>query len=368
MSRRLAVVAMSGGVDSSVAAALMAEQGYELAGVTLKLLPRLETGFGCCGSPADIDDAKRVAERLGIRHYVMDLSALFEDRVVASFVRDYASARTPNPCVECNRSVKFGHLLALARAWGAEVLATGHYARAEGGKLLRARDESKDQSYFLYQLRAEELSSVRFPVGELAKEDVRAKARALGLATADKPESQEICFVPNRDYRSFVRTRLGAEGAPSAASAGGPVVDREGRPLGRHAGYIGFTVGQRRGLGLSGGAAASYVVAIKPETSSVVVGPEEALYARSIDVKNLSWCDGGRVFPERAWTRIRHRHGPALARLERLGEDALRAHFKEPQRAPAPGQAAFFYDGDLVLGGGTIENAVSCVAKKDAGN
>jgi tRNA-specific 2-thiouridylase len=366
VKRRLAVVAMSGGVDSSVAAALIAEQGYEVAGVTLKLLPRLETGFGCCGSPADIEDAKRVAERLGIRHYVMDLSVLFEDQVIASFVREYASARTPNPCVECNRSVKFGHLLALARAWGADILATGHYARAEGGKLLRARDEGKDQSYFLYQLRAPELSSVRFPVGELAKEEVRAKARALGLATADKPESQEICFVPNRDYRSFVRTRLEAEESPAAASAGGPIVDRKGRPLGRHAGYLDFTVGQRRGLGLSGGSAASYVVAIRPETSSVVVGPEEILYARSIDVKNLSWCGGG-AFPERVWTRIRHRHRPALSRLERVGEDTLRAHFEEPQRAPAPGQAAVFYEGDLVLGGGTIENAVSCVEKKDAG-
>lgn len=357
MSRRLAVVAMSGGVDSSVAAALMAERGFEVAGVTMKLLPRLETGFGCCGSPADIDDARRVADLLGIRHYVVDLSALFENSVIASFVRDYASARTPNPCVECNRSVKFGHLLGLAKAWGADVLATGHYARAKGGRLCRAKDESKDQSYFLYQIQAEDLEKVDFPVGELAKDEVRAKARALGLATADKPESQEICFVPNRDYRAFVRSRLDAGDVPSAATAEGPVQDLEGRAVGRHAGTMNFTIGQRRGLGLSGGAFASYVLAIKPETGSVVVGPEEALYARSIDVKDLSWCGGEPAFPVRAQVRIRHRHRPAAATIESVGEGLARAAFDEPQRAPAPGQAAVFYDGDVVLGGGTIEAA-----------
>ena len=234
------VAAMSGGVDSSVAAALLVERGFEVIGVTMRLLPKLETAFGCCGSPNDVDDAARVCAALAVPHYVLDLARLFDRDVIQPFVEDYRAGRTPNPCVDCNQRVKFGYLLRIARAWDAQAVATGHYARVTDGRLCEAADRAKDQTYFLYRLTARELRRVLFPVGELTKAEVRSRARALGLPTADKPESQEICFVPGRDYRSFVAARS-TKGTVEPAHFTGfahlwPGPARFGRPLGRPAG------------------------------------------------------------------------------------------------------------------------------------
>lgn len=349
MKRRV-LVAMSGGVDSSVAAALVAERGDEAVGVTMKLLARAETGFGCCGSPADVDDAKRVAERLGIVHYVSDMAEIFESKVIRPYLDAYLGGTTPNPCVECNRSLKFGHLLALAEAWGCSAVATGHYARVRGGRLLKALDPAKDQSYFLYSLDAKALAKAEFPVGELSKDAVRAKARELGLKTADKPESMETCFVPNRDVRGFVAAHAGAD-APGLAP--GPIRDRSGRELGRHSGLAAYTVGQRSGLG-SIGPEPRYVVRLDPADNAVVVGNADEVWSRGISVGALTWTRQAPSAPLRAEVRVRHRHAPAAALIEPEADKTAKVLFDEPQRAPAPGQAAVFYAGDEVLGGGTI--------------
>lgn len=277
---------MSGGVDSSVAAALLKEGGAEVVGVTMKLLPRAATGFGCCGSPADVDDAKRVCEAIGIPHYVADMAELFESKVIKPYVEAYLGGTTPNPCVECNRSVKFGHLLALAEAWGCAKVATGHYARVDGGRLLKARDAAKDQTYFLYSLGARELSKALFPVGDLSKDQVRARARALGLRTADKPESMETCFVPGRDVRGFVASR--PEAAGSAGLSRGPIKRADGRELGVHAGLASYTVGQRKGLGVTS-PEPLYVVGLEPETNTLVVGSDAETRCGALVVGGATW-------------------------------------------------------------------------------
>lgn len=350
MSRRRVLVAMSGGVDSSVAAALVRERGDEAVGVTMKLLARADTGFGCCGSPADVDDAKRVAERLGIVHYVSDMAEIFESKVIRPYLDAYLGGTTPNPCVECNRSLKFGHLLALSEAWGCDAVATGHYARVADGRLFKAREPGKDQSYFLYSLDAKALSRADFPVGELSKDAVRAKARELGLKTADKPESMETCFVPNRDVRGFVATHAGAG---AAGLTPGPIRDRRGRELGRHTGLASYTVGQRSGLGLSG-PEPRFVVRLDPAENAVIVGGADDVWSRSISVGALTWTRGAPGAALRAEVRIRHRHAPAAAAIEPGADRTATVVFDEPQRAPAPGQAAVIYAGDEVLGGGTI--------------
>ncbi|MEK7384743.1 MAG: tRNA 2-thiouridine(34) synthase MnmA, partial [Elusimicrobiota bacterium] len=263
------LAAMSGGVDSSVAAALLVERGFEVVGVTMKLLPRAETGFGCCGSAVDVEDAKRVCDRLAIPHYTADMSDLFESKVIRPYVEAWLSARTPNPCVECNRVVKFGQLLGLAEAWGCAKTATGHYARVEDGRLLKARDLDKDQTYFLYALTERELSRVDFPVGGLTKPEVREKARALGLRVADKAESMETCFVPGRDVRGFVASR--PESAGAAALSVGEIRDTSGRVRGTHKGLASYTVGQRKGLGVSS-SVPLYVVRLEPGNNELVVG------------------------------------------------------------------------------------------------
>ncbi len=350
MSRRRVLVAMSGGVDSSVAAALVHERGDEAVGVTMKLLARADTGFGCCGSPADVDDAKRVAEALGIVHYVSDMAEIFASKVIRPYLDAYLGGTTPNPCVECNRSLKFGHLLGLSEAWGCDAVATGHYARVESGRLLKSLEPGKDQSYFLYSLDARALSRAEFPVGGLSKDAVRAKARELGLKTADKPESMETCFVPNRDVRGFVAAHADADGPGMAA---GPIRDRQGRELGRHNGLAAYTIGQRSGLGLSG-PEPRYVVRIDAAANAVIVGGVDELQTRVISVGAMTWNgerNGGTL---RAEVRIRHRHAPAAARIEIGPNLTATIYFDEPQRAPAPGQAAVIYDGDAVLGGGTI--------------
>jgi tRNA-specific 2-thiouridylase len=351
MTKPRILAAMSGGVDSSVAAALLVESGAEAVGVTMKLLARAETGFGCCGSPADVDDAKRVCEKLGIAHYVVDMAELFESKVIRPYVEAYLGGRTPNPCVECNRSVKFGHLLGLADAWGCAKVATGHYARVEDGRLLKSLDPAKDQTYFLYSLGAKELSKACFPVGSLSKDAVRAKARELGLKTADKPESMETCFVPARDVRGFVAARPEADG--SAALTRGPIRSTDGRLLGEHAGLASYTVGQRKGLGVTA-PEPTYVVRLEPETNTLVVGGEGETRSSGLIAGAVTWTRAAPAGPLRAEVRVRHRHAPAPARLEILPDRTVSVAFDAPQRAIAPGQAAVFYDGDEVLGGGTI--------------
>ncbi len=349
MKRRV-LVAMSGGVDSSVAAALVVERGDEAVGVTMKILARTETGFGCCGSPADVDDAKRVAEKLGMSHYVSDMAEIFESKVIRPYLDAYLGGSTPNPCVECNRSLKFGHLLALSEAWGCDAVATGHYARVENGRLLKSLNPDKDQSYFLYALDAKALARADFPVGSMSKDAVRAKARELGLKTAEKPESMETCFVPNRDVRGFVAAHAAAD-APGIKP--GPIRDRSGKELGRHTGLASYTVGQRSGLGLSG-PEPRYVVRLDPVENAVIVGGADETWSRKIVVGALTWPHGAPSSPVSAAVRIRHRHTPAPATVTPGPDATATVLFEEPQRAPAPGQSAVFYSGDAVLGGGAI--------------
>lgn len=350
MAKRV-LVAMSGGVDSSVAAAIVSRRGDEAVGVTMKLLARAETGFGCCGSPADVDDAKRVCEQLKISHYTVDLAESFEDKVIRPFVADYLSGRTPNPCVECNRSLKFGKLLRIAQAWGCESVATGHYARARDGRLYKSHDANKDQTYFLYSLMQNELAHVEFPIGDLRKDEVRKIARELNLKTADKPESMETCFVPARDVRGFVASR--PESADAATLKPGTVRTTDGRTLGEHSGVAGFTIGQRKGLNLSAGEPL-YVVSMDAETNTVVVGKDEDARSGKISVAAVTWTRIPSEIEIRAEVRIRHRHTPAPATLTLKRDAIVDVVFDEPQRAAAPGQAAVFYSGDEVLGGGTI--------------
>jgi tRNA-specific 2-thiouridylase len=348
------VVAMSGGVDSSVAAALLVEAGCEVVGVTLHLAG---DSSRCC-SLADADDARRVAERLGIRFYVANETDRFREEVTLAFADAYLAGRTPLPCVTCNSRFKFHHLLARARVFGASAVATGHYARVgrdpETGllSLRRAADAAKDQSYFLYELGQAELAAARFPLGELTKAEVRAHARRLGLATAEKPESQEICFVPDGDYAAVVE-RL----RPGALPGEGEIVDGAGRVLGRHAGVHRFTVGQRRGLGLAGGRRL-YVTRLDAARNRVVVGGAEALGSRGARLARTSWVAGAPPGGVRAQVRVRHRHEGAPATVEPLPGGGARIAFDAPVAAVAPGQSAVFYAGDRVLGGGPIAEAI----------
>lgn len=350
-----ALVAMSGGVDSSVAAALMLEAGHEVVGVTLKQWVAPDGSLptaGCC-TVADAEDARKVAVRLGVPHYVLDHSAQFSAEVVDRFVAGYAAGTTPNPCVECNRRVRFGALLARVEPLGCDVLVTGHYARIgerAGRKvLLRAIDPAKDQSYVLHMLTSSDLDRVRFPIGELTKDEVRGHAARLGLGTAAKPDSQDLCFVSG-DYRRFLGDRLPEIRRPGA------LVDTTGRVVGTHDGVAGFTVGQRRGLGLAAGEA-RYVIGVDPETATVRVGPREALAVGECLVSAVSFVDGvpsgGDVEVK---VRYRSRAVPAVITSE--GAE-WRVRFGEPQEAVAPGQAAVFYRGDVVLGGGTITATVA---------
>jgi tRNA-specific 2-thiouridylase len=342
------VVAMSGGVDSSVVAALAARTGAEVIGITLQLYDHGEAigrSRTCCAG-RDIYDARAVAERLGIAHYVFDYETRFRDSVIERFADEYARGRTPIPCVSCNQSVKFTDLLALARDLGADCLATGHYVRRvegdEGAELHRAADPARDQSYFLFATTREQLDFLRFPLGDLPKPAVREIARELGLAVADKPDSQDICFVPNGDYASVVK-----KVRPEAARPG-ELVDTEGRVLGHHPGLIHFTVGQRRGLDIGGQAEPLYVVRLEPEASRVVVGPKSALAVAGARLSGLNWLGEGQR--EGLAVKVRSMARPAPARFD--GESV---RFESPEYGVAPGQAAVIYDGSRVLGGGWIE-------------
>ncbi len=352
---RTAVVAMSGGVDSSVAAALMKEEGYEVIGIMLKLWQGSGAGneSGCCSLDA-AEDARRVAQILDIPFYILNFADRFSSTVIADFVAGYSEGRTPNPCIECNRTVKFSALLDRAKAYGAEVLATGHYARVDtaGGKrrLLRARDASKDQSYVLHMLGPDELALARFPIGDHTKAQVREIAASLELRTAAKPESQEICFVPNGKVHAFL-----SEVVPEG-SRPGPILDLDGRRLGTHRGFAHYTLGQRRGLGVGVGIPL-YVREVRPTDNTVVVAPSEELGVCGLELAEVSFVAGEAPDRFRASVMTRYRGSEAPATIERR-PGGWRVTFDQPQRPSAPGQAAVFYREEEVLGGGRIVRSI----------
>lgn len=348
------LVAMSGGVDSSVAAALLVERGYEVVGATMKLFCYGEEvpDRPCC-SLDSIADARRVCDTLGIPHYVLNLETAFGHDVIDNFVQEYARGRTPIPCVRCNTFTKFRDLLARADAIEARHIATGHYARIVDGVLHRGRDHAKDQSYFLWGIDRAVLARMLLPVGEMTKAETRAVARRLGLVTADKIESQDICFVPDGDHAKVIARHLGAD-TPSLQR--GPFLLADGRVVGEHEGYARFTIGQRRGLP-GGFPEPMFVVEIRPAERAVVIGPREALLGRGVVAREMNWLVDAPAVGARVQLQVRHRAAPAAAELVRVDGDEIELALDEPVAAITPGQSLVLYDGERVLGGGFIESA-----------
>ncbi|MBI5288166.1 MAG: tRNA 2-thiouridine(34) synthase MnmA [Chloroflexi bacterium] len=358
MKKQRVVVAMSGGVDSAVAAGLLARAVYDVVGITMRLWtledPDAPVGKKRCCSVEDTDDARAAADAIGIPHYVLNMEREFHDRVIDYFVAEYGRGRTPNPCLACNEHVKFRALLDRAVALEADYLATGHYARIERAtdgawRLLRALDPEKDQSYVLYTMGQAELAKTLFPVGTYTKPETRELAREMRLPLAEKPDSADICFVPDGDYKAFVRKRL--ELAP------GVIRDAaSGEEIGSHEGVAGYTIGQRKGLGVALGEK-RFVTDIDPELNVITIGPEEDLLSSALVAEQVNWVGGEPSGPVRASVKIRYRTAGAPAVVTPLGERRVRVVFDLPQRAITPGQAAVFYDREAVLGGGAIASA-----------
>jgi len=361
METKTILVAMSGGVDSSVAAALLVRQGHRVIGVTMKTFCYQEAEAelagstrSCCGLDG-IMDARAVADRLGIPHYVFDVEREFTRDVIDDFVQEYAAGRTPNPCVRCNGNTKFRDLLRRGKMLGCDAIATGHYARIgadDAGRpvLLRGMDANKDQSYFLWALPSEMLPQLMFPLGELTKPQVRQMARELGLETAEKPESMEICFVPDGDYPRFLSKRLGTD---HAALAPGALVTTTGEVVGQHDGYARYTVGQRRGLG-GGRSLPLYVVGTRPDRGEVVVGTMDELHRPDASIAELNWLAAPPAAGDAVQAQIRHRAPAVGATVAEVGDGSITLRFDKPQRAVSPGQSAVIFRGDVVLGGGRI--------------
>src|SRR6202051_3278953 len=363
-------VAMSGGVASSAVAAMLRAEGRNVIGLTMQLWNQRrlaghagmpESVQGRCCSLDDVYDARRVAETLGIPYYVVNHEERFERDVVRPFVEEYLAGRTPIPCSLCNNHLKFDQLLIVAQQIGADKIATGHYAQVVFDEQLsrwllkRAADKSKDQTYFLFGLTQEQLSRTLFPLGGMTKPEVRELARKHSLAIAEKPDSQEICFVPGGDYKRFLEAYLAEQGDPPIAG-GGEMVTTDGKVIGEHAGVHNFTVGQRKGLGLATGSPL-YVIQIRNDTRQVIVGKDEDLYSHALITSRVNLISCTEINePIRVTVKIRHKHQPASAMIESAGPAEVRVTFDEPQRALTPGQAAVFYDGDLIVGGGWIDN------------
>jgi tRNA-specific 2-thiouridylase len=366
-------VAMSGGVDSSAVAAMLRAEGRNVIGLTMQLWNQRrlaghegmpETVQGRCCSIDDVYDARRVADTLGIPYYVVNHEERFERDVVRPFVEEYLAGRTPIPCSLCNNHLKFDQLLIVARQVGADRIATGHYAQVVFDEplnrwlLKRPADKSKDQTYFLFGLTQEQLSRTLFPLGGMTKPEVRELARKHNLVIAEKPDSQEICFVPGGDYKRFLEAYLAEQGDERAETEiAGEMVTTDGKVIGEHAGVHNFTVGQRKGLGVATGSPL-YVIQIKNDTRQVVVGKDEELYSRTLRARRVNLISTAELRePMRVAVKIRHKHQPAPAIIQSAGPDEVIVTFDEPQRAITPGQAAVFYDGDIVVGGGWIENS-----------
>jgi tRNA-specific 2-thiouridylase len=347
------VVAMSGGVDSSVCAGLLKDEGFEVIGITMQIWQRSQDWGGCCGA-ATIGDAQKVAYKLGIRHFVLNFRDVFREKVITNFCQEYQEGRTPNPCIRCNQYLKFDTLFKKAKQLGADYIATGHYARIEYNKetnrylLKKGVDAQKDQSYVLYMMTQEQLSYTLMPLGNFTKDKIRKIAKEKDLPVADKAESQEICFIPDNDYGKFIQKNAYGQSTP------GPIINKEGETVGKHRGIIFYTIGQRKGIGIAD-KRPLYVASIDREHNAIVVGNKEDVYGDELVADNVSFVYMEELkSPIKAMAKIRYLHSAAQARVSTLDNDRIKVKFATPQWAITPGQAVVFYDDDIVIGGGTI--------------